>query len=251
MKMPRISKKEDIGTSASGGRKKLFNRKAKAILCFIVVLVIAFVAMPMLYKGQAETGTVAVAARPIANGTEIKASDIQMKTIGTFGIPGDVITDKDDIVGKVAKVDIVEDDVILKSKIGKFASDPIIDSFVQEGKELVSITVKSNAAGLASHIEKGDILNVSCVRESVDEFGNSSGVQVVNYPELQNLEVYGVENAKAQSVEDEKTSNEANSDPIISTITFIANDEQANRLIECEYAGNIHVKFVKRGASVE
>ena len=48
-----------------------------------------------------------------------------------------------------------------------------------------------------------------------------------------------------------RTSKETNADPIISTITFIASDDQANKLIECEYAGNIHVTFVKRGAGVE
>lgn len=249
MKLPRISKKESA--APKGGRKKIFNRKVKAIICFVIAFVIAFVVWPMAMKQQAETGSVAVASNAIARGEEIRASDITMKTIGTYGLAGDYITDKDEIVGKIAKVDIIEDDIILKDKVGNYAGDPIIDSIVGADKRLVSVTVKTNAAGLASHIEKGDILNVSCVSEAVDEFGNSNGVEVLNYPELKNMEVYDIENAETQSVEEVRSGKEANSDPIINTITFIATEDQVNKLIECEYKGSIHVSFVKRGGTVE
>ncbi|HWQ77863.1 MAG TPA: RcpC/CpaB family pilus assembly protein [Anaerovoracaceae bacterium] len=251
MKLPRLTKEQAAGVPKNGVGKKFLNRKVKAVLCFAIAFVIAFVLWPMAMKEQAETGTVAVSNKAIAKGEAIKESDISMKTVGTYGLSGDYITDRNEIAGKVAKVDIVENDMILKSKIGNYTGDPVIDSIVGEDKRLVSVTVKTNAAGLASHIERGDILNVSCVAEAVDEYGASAGIQVLDYPELKNMEVYDVENAGTLSVEDARTSKEANADPIINTITFIATEDQAAKLIECEYRGNIHVTFVKRGAGVE
>lgn len=242
--IPKI-KKEKVD-QAPGMKSKLRSRKVKAIISFILVIVLAFVVLPMIYSSQSETGTVAVVKSPISKGEEITAEKFSMETVGTYGLSKSVILLREDIIGKKALVDMVKGDLIMAEKIGKSATDPLMDAFVEEGNRLVTVSIKSNAAGLASHLERGDIVNVACVQGIMDEYGYQTGVQVLNYPELKHLEVYDAENAQTDSVDKEKESGDNNADPIIHTITFVATDWQAQKLLEAEYTGTLHVIFVAK-----
>lgn len=243
-RIPRI--KKDKLDQGPGIKEKLRGRKVKAIISFIIVLLLAFVALPMMYSKQSDTATVAVVKVPISKGQEITQEMFSMEKIGVYGISKSLVIDKEEVLNKRALVDMVKGDLIYEEKIGKSTTDPLIDAFIQKGHRLVTVSFKTNAAGLASHVEKGDIVNVACVESQMDEYGYEKGVAVLNYQELKELEVYDVENMQTKSVDDEKASSDNNADPIVHTITFVASDAQANRLIECEYKGILHIIFIAK-----
>jgi len=232
------------GPTIKKSKNKFRNKKLIGIACFLVALLIAFVILPRLYEQQAETTTALLVTSPIAKGELITEQNVSVNTVGSYGLPKDYLQEKDQTAGKIAKVDMLIGDVVTENKIGEFVSDPVIEAFKKEDKRLMSITLESNAAGLASHLQKGDIVNVA----SIVETENYTTV-VNNFEELQNLEIYDIENANAESISDAKKGNaiSPNSDIIIKTVTFIVNDAQAKKLLEAEYNGTLHLIFVNRG----
>lgn len=245
-RFPIISKEKKEKVEAPGIKSRLRGRKIKTILSFVVVVILAFGVLPMIYSAQSETGTVAVVKSSISKGEVISQDMFSMETIGTYGLSKNVITDKNNLLGKKALVDMVKGDLILSDKVGDSVTDPLMDTFVEKGNRLVTVTVKTNAAGLASHLEKGDIINVAYIREVTDEYGYKKSIEVLNYPELKHLEIYDTENAQTESIESEKSGDKNNADYIIQTITFIATDSQAQKLLECEYTGLLHAIFVAK-----
>lgn len=216
-------------------------RKWLGMIFLLLAVVIAFVAMPMFYANKGETAKVVTVAKNLNKGAVIEQEHVAMKEVGIYGIDG-YLTDAENVIGKTAATNLLPGDIVTKNKINSKANDPI--AFIQnENKRLVTVTLASNAAGLASHLKPGDIVNVYNTFE--DEFGALTALP----PLLSNLEVYDVENSSAVSVEDVKKQSSAsasNADAIINTVTFIATEEQAAALIQAEYSGKLHVVFVKR-----
>lgn len=223
-------------------KKSYSGRKWLGVLCLILALVIAFVVMPILYAEKGETSKVVVTLKNITKGSVIQSEDVTKKEVGIYGHTG-YYTNSNDVVGKAATTNLVKGEVLTTGKINSKDGDPL--SFIkQDNKKLVSITLASNAAGLASHLLPGDNVNVYAMRE--DEFGMST---VSLDPLLSNLEIYDLENSTTKSIVDAKKngdSNSSNTDVIINTITFIASNEQAEALIRAEYSGALHVVLVKR-----
>jgi len=220
--------------------KYLKNKKLLSLLCIVLAAILSFVVLPRLYEKQADTTTVVTVTDTIKKGEIIKANKVIEKKVGAYGLPSNVIKSMQKVDGKVAKVDLLADDYITDVKIGDFVSDPIIENIVKQGKQLTTITLQSNAAGLASHLQKGDIVNVGTVRET------DSGFQVVFEPSLKGMQIYDIENADAVSVDDVKASKADAVDAIPQTITFIATEEQSLKLMGAEYNGKLHLTLVKR-----
>ena len=63
---------------------------------------------------------------------------------------------------------------------------------------------------------------------------------------LKNIEIYSVENEDAQNLDDIHDS-EDKDNSIAASVTLIANDEQAERLVKAEYSGKVHLILENRG----
>ena len=107
---------------------------------------------------------------------------------------------------------------------------------MNQGKMLVTVSLDSVAAGVGNNLKSGDII-------SIVGYANDA---VVAYEELKALEVYSIENENAEKLEDVENNEEA--EHLASTVTLIANQVQAEKLIQAEYSGKVHAVFVKRGA---
>lgn len=232
------------GPTIKKTRNRFRNKKIIGILCFILAAIIAFILLPRLYEKQSETVMALQVTSPIAKGELITERNVEMNTVGILGLPNGFLRKKEQALDKIAKVDMLAGDIVTKNKVGDYISDPIIEAFKNEGKRLLTVTLDSNAAGLASHLQKGDIVNVASVVET-ENYSNA----IYNYDELKNLEIYDIENANAESISEAKkdSSISPNADIIIQTVTFIVNDIQANKLLEAEYNGALHLIFVSRG----
>ncbi len=233
--------------------KLLKNRIFLSVLCLVLAAGVSFLLLPRFYADKSATVTVLRAAEDIPAGTELTEKQLASVQVGSYGLPEGVINDKAQLIGKMAQTDIAKGDYLFSQKVGDYLADELLDRIVKNNQRLVTISIPSVAAGLSSHLLAGDIVTVAVFLESTVN-GQDSSPQVILYPELKGLEVYSVENAKTQDTaemrEQQKESQSGSSDPVAKAVTLIVTEAQAEKLIQAEYTGKLHLIFEKRGVSV-
>lgn len=232
--------------------KILKNRIFLSAVCIVLSAAIAFILLPKFYADKSVTAMVLRASEDIPAGMEIQERHLVSVEMGSFGLPGDIINDKTLVIGKIAQTDIAAGDFLFPQKLGDYIANEKLDRIVREDKRLVTITVPSIAAGLSSHLRSGDRVTVAVfANQSADGYENQRSVsRVTLYPELKDLEVYGVDNARTQStaeVREQQVEGQPSGDPIPKAVTLIVTETQAARLVEAEYTGKLHLIFVQRG----
>jgi pilus assembly protein CpaB len=194
------------------------------------------------------------ASEDIPAGTEIMDRHLTSVEVGGYGLPDDVINDKTLIVGKITQTNIAAGDYFFPQKLGGTIVNELLDRIAANNQRLITITVPSIAAGLSSHLKGGDIVTVAVFTDKAPD-GQSASPQVILYPELHGLEIYSVENARAQdTAEVRKQLSDGQSttgDPVPKAVTLIVTEAQAEKLIEAEYTSKLHLVFEKRGVGHE
>ncbi|MBQ2923285.1 MAG: Flp pilus assembly protein CpaB [Clostridia bacterium] len=216
---------------------KIFQNKiVVGVICIVIAAILAFFFLPSISKSKSNTEKIYAVKNAVAEGTKIEESMLVEKEVGSYGLPQSIIKEKDKIVGKYASCDITPDDLILSSKLSDYAANQKLDKVMSQGNMLVTVSLDSVASAVGNHLKSGDII-------SIVGYANDA---VVVYEELKALEVYSIENENAEKLEDVENNEEA--EHLASTVTLIANQVQAEKLIQAEYSGKVHAVFVKRGA---
>ncbi|GHU94314.1 hypothetical protein FACS1894208_05160 [Clostridia bacterium] len=154
--------------------KLLKNRYIIAAVCVFAAACIAFFVLPSFYQNKEATTTVYRAAANIQRGEQITAGDISAVEVGAFNLPPNVVTDSENVIGKIALTEIPKDDFLLPDKVGDFLYTDTLDKLMKQGKRLVSLTLPSTAAAVAGHIEQGDIVSVACFIAAYERFETDS-----------------------------------------------------------------------------
>ena len=216
---------------------KIFQNKiVVGVICIVIAAILAFFFLPSISKSKSNTEKIYAVKNAVAEGTKIEESMLVEKEVGSYGVPQSIIKEKDKIVGKYASCDITPDDLILSSKLSDYAANQKLDKVMSQGNMLVTVSLDSVASAVGNHLKSGDII-------SIVGYANDA---VVVYEELKSLEVQSIENENAEKLEDVENNEEA--EHLASTVTLIANQVQAEKLIQAEYSGKVHAVFVKRGA---
>ena len=216
---------------------KIFQNKiVVGVICIVIAAILAFFFLPSISKSKSNTEKIYAVKNAVAEGTKIEESMLVEKEVGSYGLPQSIIKEKDKIVGKYASCDITPDDLILSSKLSDYVANQKLDKVMSQGNMLVTVSLDSVASAVGNHLKSGDII-------SIVGYANDA---VVVYEELKALEVYSIENENAEKLEDVENNEEA--EHLASTVTLIANQVQAEKLIQAEYSGKVHAVFVKRGA---
>lgn len=217
--------------------KKLFeNKLVVGGICIVVAAILAFLVLPGMYKKKEKTIIVCKLQTEIAAGTKIEKEMLKEAEVGSYGLPESVVKNPDDIVGKYAKISMTPDDYLLSSRFEDYVSDEKLDKVIAEGKRLVAVSVPTNAASVANQLRKGD--KVTAVYYADDA--------VVTDNDLHSLEIYSVENEDAQNLEDVQSSDDADN-TIAESVTLIATEAQAVKLVNAEYSGKVHLILESRG----
>ncbi len=219
--------------------KKLFeNKLGVGGICIVIAAVLAFLVLPGMYKKKEKTIMVCKLQTEIAAGTKIEKEMLKEAEVGSYGLPESVIKNPDDIVGKYAKISMTPDDYLLSSRFEDYVSDEKLDKVIAEGKRLVAVSVPTNAASVSNQLRKGD--KVTAVYYADDA--------VVTDNDLHGLEIYSVENEDAQNLENVQGS-EDTEDAIAASVTLIATEAQAVKLVNAEYSGKVHLILESRGVA--
>lgn len=217
--------------------KKIFkNRLVLGSICIIVSIIICFIITPIFNNAADSKVKIARVDSDIKKGEKITDKKIKTVEAGGYNLPNNVILEADKIIGNYAKTDIYKGDYILESKIT--SSNEFNDDYLKNlnGEKLVvSVTVKSFAAGLSGKLEKGDIVSLIA-----SNYGQME--ETVIPPELKYVEVIA---ATSKSGVDNDVENDE--EQIYSTVTFLVTSKQAEMLAELENESTIHTALVYRG----
>ena len=137
------------------------NRTIIGIVCIVLALIVTFAVAPLVNKLSDNRTDIVRIKNNISQGHMIQENDIEIVTVGSTGLPNDIITKKEDVLGKFAACDLKSNTNLLKSMISD-KSDRADDVFhtLNGQKQAISITISSFAGGLSGKLENGDIISL-------------------------------------------------------------------------------------------
>ena len=217
------------------------NRTIIGIVCIVLALVVTFAVAPLVNKLSDSRTDIVRLKKDIVQGHMIQESDIEVVTVGSTGLPTNIITKKEAVVGKFAACDLKANTDLLQSMISD-KSDSADDVFhtLDGTKQAISITISSFAGGLSGKLENGDIVSLVVFENETNEATIPGGLTYVKVITTTTAEGFD---------KDELTPNEDGTYELPTTLTLLVNPTQAKMLVEYENRGVIHADLVYRGDS--
>ena len=217
------------------------NRTIIGIVCIVLALVVTFAVAPLVNKLSDSRTDIVRLKNDIVQGHMIQESDIEIVTVGSTGLPTNIITKKEAVVGKFAACDLKANTDLLQSMISE-KSDSADDVFhtLDGKKQAISITISSFAGGLSGKLENGDIVSLVVFENETNEATIPGGLTYVKVITTTTAEGFD---------KDELTPNEDGTYELPTTLTLLVNPTQAKMLVEYENRGVIHADLVYRGDS--
>lgn len=217
------------------------NRTIIGIVCIVLALVVTFAVAPLVNKLSDSRTDIVRLKSDIVQGHMIQESDIEIVTVGSTGLPANIITKKEAVVGKFAACDLKANTDLLHSMISD-KSDSADDVFhtLDGSKQAISITISSFAGGLSGKLENGDIVSLVVFENETNEATIPGGLTYVKVITTTTAEGFD---------KDELTPNEDGTYELPTTLTLLVNPTQAKMLVEYENRGVIHADLVYRGDS--
>ena len=217
------------------------NRTIIGIVCIVLALVVTFAVAPLVNKLSDSRTDIVRLKNDIVQGHMIQESDIEVVTVGSTGLPTNIITKEEAVVGKFAACDLKANTDLLQSMISD-KSDSADDVFhtLDGKKQAISITISSFAGGLSGKLENGDIVSLVIFENETNEATIPGGLTYVKVITTTTAEGFD---------KDELTPNEDGTYELPTTLTLLVNPTQAKMLVEYENRGVIHADLVYRGDS--
>ena len=217
------------------------NRTIIGIVCIVLALVVTFAVAPLVNKLSDSRTDIVRLKNDIVQGHMIQESDIEIVTVGSTGLPTNIITKKEATVGKFAACDLKANTDLLQSMVSD-KSDRADDVFhtLDGKKQAIRITISSFAGGLSGKLENGDIVSLVIFENETNEATIPGGLTYVKVITTTTAEGFD---------KDELTPNEDGTYELPTTLTLLVNPTQAKMLVEYENRGVIHADLVYRGDS--
>ncbi len=223
--------------------KYIKNRYVIFALCLILAGVIAFVIVPKSNKNMAESVDVVKVTKQIEKNTQITEDMLEIKQMPKQAVTQNTVTDKKQIVGKVSNVQLLPEDNLVMQKFTDVGTETDKALYEMDNSEqlAISVTLANLASSVSGKIQPGDVV-------SVYGFINETK-QLVDYTDLQYIEVIGVSNSSAEELSTRNSDSETDSsDKVVpATVTLSVNRNQAQELVVLENTSSIHIVFVGRG----
>lgn len=217
--------------------KLLKNRVFIGISCLILATLIGFVAVPVVNRLTTSTIEVMRVANDVGMGTRITEDMLEKVEIGKLNLPSEPATGPKQIVGKYVTVDMKAHDVVYANKV----TDKLV--FPENKLRQMQVGESAYTISLGDAYRSRLLPNDVVTFYTFDESGNATVV-----PELKYVSV--VTTTTAEKVDILYASQVAADGSALtpSTITFILNDTQINKLLTLENQGKYKMTLVCRGS---
>lgn len=215
------------------------NRTIIGIICLILAILVTFVVAPLINRLAEDTEEVVIILQDIRQGAQITEDMVELSSFPKDKIPAGAIRETKDVLGKYAASNLYAGDCMTQAKItadGNTAED--VFATLDGSKVAISVTVDSIAAAVSGKLQNGDIITFFITEQDADKAiqpGALTYLQVVTTTTSDGID------------QDSIVENEDGSFSLPSTVTVLANAEQAKLLASYEGNASIHVAFVYRG----
>lgn len=217
------------------------NRTIIGVICMVLAVVMTFAVAPLVNKLTSDTTEVVRLNTDIKQGSQITAEQLETVKVKKDTLPSGVVNSKTDIIGKYAASQLYAGDYLTETKLSgdsNTASDVLAS--LDGSKVAVSVTIDTFAAGLSGKLQNGDIISLIIVDK------NSGKASIPG--ELKYMKVITTTTAGGID-QDSIVKNEDGSYEIPSTITVLANTEQAKLLAKYEGDTDMTAALVYRGTA--
>lgn len=217
------------------------NRTIIGVICMVLAVVMTFAVAPLVNKLTSDTTEVLRLNTDVKQGSQITAEQLETVKVKKDTLPSGVVNSKTDIVGKYASSQLYAGDYLTESKLSddsNTANDVLAS--LDGSKVAVSVTIDTFAAGLSGKLQNGDVISLIIVDK------NSGKVSIPS--ELKYMKVITTTTAGGID-QDSIVKNEDGSYEIPSTITVLANTEQAKLLAKYEGDTDMMAALVYRGTA--
>lgn len=215
------------------------NRTVIGVICMILAVVVTFAVAPLVNRLTSDTSECVRLSADVKQGSEITAKDLQTVKVRTDMLPSGTITNKKDIIGKYAASPLYAGDYLTKAKLtnnSNTASD--VFASLDGTKVAVSVTIDTFAAGLSGKLENGDIISLIVM----DKDTKKASIP----PALKYMKVITTTTSGGID-KDSVVQKEDGSYELPSTITLLADTEQAKLLAFYENDTTMTAALVYRG----
>lgn len=206
------------------------------IVCLILSLVLAGGLITTTIVQSTKMTTAYVTSSELPQGTLIKNNSVkEIKVHKSDQSSLGYISNKDDIVGKYAAVDMLAGDVITKDSVSAnaTATDNQFLS-IPSGMQAISISVKSGPESLSNKLQVGDIVRI---------YTYGANGEILSPDELKYVQIAGF------TTEEYKDVDGGNSDDgVYTTVTFIAYTSQVEQFIRAQKNG-AYFTLISRGST--
>ena len=215
------------------------NRTIIGVICMVLAVVVTFAVAPLVNKLSTDTSEVIRLTQDVKQGVQITADHLEIAKVKTDTVPAGTLNDPKDIIGKYASSVLYAGDYLTAAKLtGEANTASDVFAALDGSKVAVSVTIDTFAAGLSGKLENGDIISMIVVNKDT---GKATIPGALKYMKV-------ITTTTAGGIDqDSVVKNEDGSYEIPSTVTLLANTEQAKLLAKYEADTTLTVALVYRG----
>ena len=217
------------------------NRTTIGVICMVLAIAVTFLIAPVVNRLSTDTCEVIRLSTDVKQGVRITAEHLETATVRKDSVPGGVLTDPQNVIGRYAASALYAGDYLTAAKLtGEANTAGDIFAALDGSKLAVSVTIDTFAAGLSGKLENGDIISMIVVDKNT---GTASIPGALKYMKVITTTTSGGID------QDSIVKNEDGSYEIPSTVTLLANTEQAKLLAGYEADTTLTVALVYRGTA--
>ena len=207
----------------------------------VAAIAVTFLIAPIVNRLSSDTSEVIRLSEDVKQGVRITADHLEVVPVKTDSVPEGVLSDPEKIIGKYSSTALFAGDYLTAAKLtGEPNTASDVFASLDGSKVAVSVTIDTFAAGLSGKLENGDVISIIVT-------DNDSGK--VSIPgALKYMKV--ITTTTSGGIDQESiVKNEDGSYEIPSTVTLLANVEQAKLLAKYEEDSTMTVALVYRGTA--
>lgn len=222
------------------------SRKLIGIISVIIGVVLGLSLLLLNIIQNRQITPVYVTSKTVAAGAYLTEDNVERTTILTKDKHSDYITNPEDVIGKVATVDLVANDILSTAKVGEVAENTDNQFLsIPSGKQAISFAVSGGADSLSNKLKVGDIIRIYNYQTSTGEIVSPESLQYVRVASITSSAYQDVTGNGNDGTKQTQTADE--SAPSYSTITVIVYTEQAQDIIKVQKNGGAYVSLISRG----
>ncbi len=217
------------------------NRTVIGVICMVLAVAVTFLIAPLVNRLSTDTSEVIRLASDVKQGVQITADHLEVARVKTDSIPVGTLNDPKEVIGKYATSALYAGDYLTSAKLtGEANTASDVFASLDGSKVAVSVTIDTFAAGLSGKLENGDIISMIVVDK---ELGKAYIPAALRYMKVITTTTSGGID------QDSIVKNEDGSYEIPSTVTLLANTEQAKLLARYNAETTLTVALVYRGTN--